>query len=75
MIFRRCRSLPNRPNKKNESLPPPQVLGFTLAGGIDRAAAKLWGIPDDELRAIQDALAEMSPRETASQTQDESEDE
>ena len=49
---------------------------------IDRAAAKIWGITDDELRAIQDALAEMSPGGTASppdfgelsRTEDESED-
>jgi len=46
-----------------------------LEAEIDRAAAKIWGITDDELRAIQDALAEMSPRGTASQAQDESEDE
>ena len=45
-----------------------------LEAEIDRAAAKIWGITTDELRAIQDALAEMSPRGTASQTQDESED-
>jgi hypothetical protein len=30
-----------------------------LEGEIDKAAAKLWGISDDELKAIQDALREM----------------
>ncbi|HPU84084.1 MAG TPA: N-6 DNA methylase [Candidatus Latescibacteria bacterium] len=30
-----------------------------LEAEIDTAAAKIWGITDDELRAIQDALAEM----------------
>jgi len=46
-----------------------------LEAEIDRAAAKLWGITDDELRAIQDALAEMSPRGTDNQPEDEGEDE
>ena len=31
-----------------------------LEAEIDLAAAKVWGITDDELRAIQDALAEMT---------------
>jgi len=30
-----------------------------LEAEIDRAAARIWGITDDELRAIQDALADM----------------
>jgi len=36
-----------------------------LEAEIDKAAAKLWGITDDELRAIQEALREMeAPRRT-----------
>ena len=46
-----------------------------LAAEIDRAAAKLWGITDDELRAIQDALAEMSPGNAKAEPVAESDDE
>jgi len=35
---------------------------------IDKAAAKLWGITDDELAAIQDALAEMKTRQATSRS-------
>jgi hypothetical protein len=46
-----------------------------LEAEIDRAAAQLWGITDDELRAIQDALAEMSPGKAQAEPEDESDDE
>ena len=36
------------------------VAGFDVfEAEIDEAAAKLWGITDEELKAIQDALKEM----------------
>ena len=31
----------------------------TLEAEIDEAVARLWGITDDELKAIQDALREV----------------
>jgi hypothetical protein len=46
-----------------------------LEAEIDRAAARLWGITDDELLAIQDALTEMSPGKTEASAEDESDDE
>ena len=46
-----------------------------LEAEIDRAAAQLWGITNDELRAIQDALAEMSPGKAEAEADGESDDE
>jgi hypothetical protein len=45
----------------------------SLETEIDKAAAKLWGMTDDELKAIQDALAEsgMSRRAPKDDNQDE----
>ncbi|MCX7014771.1 MAG: N-6 DNA methylase [Candidatus Sumerlaeota bacterium] len=41
-----------------------------LEAEIDRAAAKIWGITDDELRAIQDALTEMNPGKAVAELAD-----
>jgi hypothetical protein len=42
-----------------------------LEAQIDRVAAKLWGITDDELKAIQDALAETGKSKRAAKEGDE----
>jgi hypothetical protein len=40
----------------------------TLETKIDKAAAKLWGITDEELKAIQEALAETGRGKRAADT-------
>jgi hypothetical protein len=42
-----------------------------LEAEIDKAAAKLWGITDDELKAIQEALAETGKSKRAVKEEDE----
>jgi hypothetical protein len=52
-----------------------QVISATEAE-IDEATAKLWGITDDELKAIQDALKEMErPGRLAKRSTDDEKDE
>jgi hypothetical protein len=38
---------------------------------LDKAAAKLWGITDDELKAIQEALAETGKSRRKAKEEDE----
>lgn len=45
-----------------------------IGAEIDRAAAKLWGITDDELRAIQEALAETGSSKRAKKESEDSAD-
>jgi SAM-dependent methyltransferase len=45
----------------------------SLEGKIDKAAAKLWGITDDELKAIQDALAQTKKSKRRAKDEDEDE--
>ncbi|OQB37005.1 MAG: N-6 DNA Methylase [Candidatus Latescibacteria bacterium ADurb.Bin168] len=45
-----------------------------LEAEIDTAAAKIWGITDDELRAIQDALTEMGLNRADAEPEDTEED-
>ncbi len=42
-----------------------------LEAEVDKAAAKLWGITDDELKGIQEALAETSKSKRAEQEDEE----
>jgi len=44
-----------------------------LEAEIDKAAAKLWGITDDELKAIQDALAQTKKSKRRAKDEDEDE--
>jgi hypothetical protein len=49
-----------------------RALG-ALEAEIDKAAAKLWGITDDELKAIQDALAQTKKSKRRAKEEDEDE--
>ncbi len=46
-------------------------LQNALGDQVDKAAAKLWGITDGELKAIQEALAETGKSKRAAKEDDE----
>ncbi len=48
---------------------------YALEAEIDKAAAKLWGITNDELKAIREALADTSKSERAVKDDEEEEEE